>query len=350
MINHLKKIFSLRNIKQYIHKIDYYPIVKLNDKFQKRKIMNVIGGELNPDKIFYVIRRYPSMGIFSNLAYVINHIQMAEGMGFIPIVDMKNYPSVYNEKQKIFNTNNSWEYYFEPLTKYSLEEVYNSKNILMTDSRFYRDKEFKNKITTSEKLVNILNKKIKIKKTKLKTINYLKRKLFNNKKILGVHHRGTSYKIVEYPITINQMINIINEILIKESYDKIFLVTEDLNNFNALRNYFGEKIIFLENSQRAKNDLDVFRKYPRNLHRYKLGRDTLFEMSLLSYCDGFFDIDTNPREIAYAMNLNPKQKRYSFNNGINKPWRYFKYLNFKWHIRNFIPESLGGFEKNKKPL
>ena len=212
MINHLKKIFSLRNIKQYIHKIDYYPIVELNDKFQKRKILNVIGGELNPDKVFYVIRRYPSMGIFSNLAYVINHIQIAERMGFIPIVDMKNYPSVYNEKQKIFNTNNSWEYYFEPLTKYSLEEVYSSKNILMTDNRFYRDKEFKNKITTSKKLVNILNKKIKIKKTKLRTIDYLKRKLFNNKKILGVHHRGTSYKIVEYPIKINKLINIINEI------------------------------------------------------------------------------------------------------------------------------------------
>ena len=36
------------------------------------------------------------------------------------------------------------------------------------------------------------------------------------------------------------MINIINEILEKENYDKIFLVTEDLNNFKALKNYFGE--------------------------------------------------------------------------------------------------------------
>ena len=120
----------------------------------------------------------------------------------------------------------------------------------MTDNKFYRDKEFKNKITSSNLLLEILKKQIKIKKTKLKTINFLKNKLFEGKKILGVHHRGTGYKITEYPITINQMINIINEILEKENYDKIFLVTEDLNNFKALKNYFGEKI-------------DLFRQLPK---------------------------------------------------------------------------------------
>ena len=146
------------------------------------------------------------------------------------------------------------------------------------------------------------------------------------------------------------MININKEILKKNKYDKIFLVTEDSVNFKALKKYYKEKIICLENSQRGKTNLEVWKKYPRKLHRYKLGRDILYETFLLSYCDGFFDIDTNPREIAYALNLNPKQKRYSYNNGINKPWKYFKYLNFKWHIRKFMPKSLGGFEKNKKPL
>ena len=337
-------------LKKILYKNEYSSIVPVNDNFKKRKILEIIGGKLNPDKVFYIIRRYPGTGLFSNLAYVVNHIQIANRMGFIPIVDMKNYPSVYNENDKIFGTLNSWEYYFEQLTDYSLDEVYQSKNIIITDNKFYRDEEFKNKITTSDNLVTLLKKKIKLKKTKYKTINYLRRKLFKGEKILGVHHRGTGYKITEYPITINQMINIINEILKKDKYDKIFLVTEDSVNFKALKKYYKEKIICLENSQRGKTNLEVWKKYPRRLHRYKLGRDILYETFLLSYCDGFFDIDTNPREIAYALNLNPKQKRYSYNNGINKPWKYFKYLNFKWHIRKFMPKSLGGFEKNKKPL
>ena len=203
----------------------------------------------------------------------------------------------------------------------------------MTDNRFYRDKEFKNKITSSNLLLEILNKQIKIKKTKLKTINFLKNKLLDGKKILGVHHRGTGYKITDYPITFNHMINIIIEILEKENYYKIFLVTEDLNNFKALKNYFGEKLIYLNNSQRGINNLDVWKTYPRTLHRYKLGRDILYETFLLSYCDGYFDIETNPSEFAHAMNLNANQKRYTFNNGINKPWYFFKYMN-RFILRN----------------
>ena len=322
MKNYLKSILSLNLIKKIIYKNEYSPITPLNDNVEKRKVLDILGGDLNPDKVFYVIRRYPGTGLFSNLAYVMNHIQIANRMGFIPVVDMKNYPTVYNEKEKIFGTYNSWEYYFEKLSNFTLDEVYKSKNILMTDNKFYRDKEFKNKITSSNLLLEILKKQIKIKKTKLKTINFLKNKLFEGKKILGVHHRGTGYKITEYPITINQMINIINEILEKENYDKIFLVTEDLNNFKALKNYFGEKLIYLDSSQRGVNNLDVWKTYPRTLHRYKLGRDILYETFLLSYCDGYFDIETNPTEFAHAMNLNANQKRYTFNNGINKPW-YF---------------------------
>ena len=64
-----------------IYKNEYTPIVSLNDEFKKRKILDIVGGELNPDKVFYVIKRYPGTGLFSNLAYVINHIQIANRMG-----------------------------------------------------------------------------------------------------------------------------------------------------------------------------------------------------------------------------------------------------------------------------
>ena len=63
------------------------------------------------------------------------------------------------------------------------DEVYKSKNILMTDNKFYRDKEFKNKIT-HQICAEILKKQIKIKdKIKnykfLKT-NYLKEKILSS--------------------------------------------------------------------------------------------------------------------------------------------------------------------------
>ena len=90
----------------------------------------------------------------------------------------------------------------------------------------------------------------------------------------------------------------------------------------------------------------MLNKYPRPLHRYKLGRNILYETYLLSYCDGFFDIETNPRTISYALNFNPSQNRYSIDNGFNNVG-YFKY---SWFLKSILPERLGGFKNNKKPI
>ncbi len=348
--NHFKSTF--RNIFRKLFLMrEYKPIVALGNKVKKRKIFNLIGGSLNPDKIFYVIQRYPGYGIFSNLTFVVNHIKIALDMGFIPIVDMENYTTIYNEKQKLYNTFNSWEYYFEQLSPYSLDEVYKSKNIILTDSKFYSDLDFSYNINDNDNLVKIFHKYIKVKKNKIKTINYFKNKLFKDGKILGVHFRGTGYKLARnpYPATINQMINIICKILNEEKYDKIFLMTEDQNNFDSLIKYFGDKIIYLNTTSRGKTNQEVYDKYIRSRHRYKLGRDVLVETYLLSYCDGYFDIDTNPRTIAHLLNLNPNQKRYTIDNGFNNSWPIFNYLKYSWYIKNFLPEKLGGFKNNRKP-
>ena len=181
MKNYLKSILSLNLIKKIIYKNEYSPITPLNDNVEKRKVLDILGGDLNPDKVFYVIRRYPGTGLFSNLAYVMNHIQIANRMGFIPVVDMKNYPTVYNEKEKILELIIRGNIILKNYQILLLDEVYKSKNILMTDNKFYRDKEFKNKITSSNLLLEILKKQIKIKKTKIKNYKFFKNKLFEGK-------------------------------------------------------------------------------------------------------------------------------------------------------------------------
>ena len=57
-------------------------------------------GNLNKDKIFYIIRRYPWAGFFSNITFILNHLKICKKMKFIPIIDMENYPTIYNEKIK----------------------------------------------------------------------------------------------------------------------------------------------------------------------------------------------------------------------------------------------------------
>ena len=322
------------------------PIVDRSIEFNKIQV-NLIRskGELNKDKIFYVIQRNPGKGFFSNVAFVTNHIKVALDNGFIPIVDMENFVTWYNEKNKILKTNNAWEYYFEQISNFSLKDVYNSKNIILTNRNFYRSSGFLDSINEDKELKNVFQKYILIKKNKLKVIHYLKKKLFEKKKILGVHFRGTGYKIGRqpHPATIKQMVNRINKILSKENYDKIFLVTEDLNNFKAIIAEFKDKVIYLNNSVRENNSNTAFDTYPRLNHRYKLGRDILIEACLLSYCDGYLDIRNNVREAAIAFNLNPNQKRYFIDNGHNSAYPVIgKYI---WYIKSFLPKMLGGFDQ-----
>ena len=322
------------------------PIVDRSIDFNKIQV-NLIrsNGELNKDKIFYVIQRNPGKGFFSNVAFVTNHIKVALDNGFIPIVDMENFVTWYNENNKILKTNNAWEYYFEQISNFSLKDVYNSKNIILTNRNFYRSSGFLDSINEDKELKNIFQKYILIKKNKLKVIHYLRKKLFEKKKILGVHFRGTGYKIGRqpHPATIKQMVNRINKILSKENYDKIFLVTEDLNNFKAIIAEFKDKVIYLNNSVRENNSNTAFDTYPRLNHRYKLGRDILIEACLLSYCDGYLDIRNNVREAAIAFNLNPNQKRYFIDNGHNSAYPVIgKYI---WYIKSFLPKMLGGFDQ-----
>ncbi|KKU26438.1 MAG: hypothetical protein UX37_C0002G0004 [Microgenomates group bacterium GW2011_GWA2_46_16] len=90
-------------------------------------------GKKNPDKFFYIIwLDHRGSGFFSNVSSVLCHLKIATGNGMIPVIDFKNFPTLYNEKGKINNTANSWEYYFSPVSKYSLEEVYQSKNVFFS--------------------------------------------------------------------------------------------------------------------------------------------------------------------------------------------------------------------------
>ena len=112
-------------------------------------------------------------------------------------------------------------------------------------------------------------------------------KNFQNYKVLGVHFRGTSYKISRSSITCNkkQILKIFINLISKEKYDKIFLVTEEKNYKDFLVKNFKEKIIFLSSSFRS-NSNNAFKIYPRKNHRYKLGREALIEANLLSKCNG----------------------------------------------------------------
>jgi hypothetical protein len=300
-------------------------------------------GNLNKDKIFYVIRRIPTAGFFSNITFILNNLKICEEMKFIPIIDMEYYPSLYNELKIFKNTKNSWEYYFEKLNKYSLNEVYNSKNVYLSPFTFQKEMSID---MTNNRISKYINR-LKVKKEILNKINNFSEKNFIKKnKILGVHFRGSTYKTARghgFPLTIDLMIKNIETLIQNFNYEKIFLVTEEQKYLDALKKKFKNKIIFYNSFRMGQ--LDSFKIYPRKNHRYHLGEEILIETILLSKCDGLTFIKSNVTSAAILF-AKKQIKLHEVYLGLNTRNKFFsKYL---WLIKSMLPNYLGGLKYSYK--
>ena len=167
-----------------------------------------------------------------------------------------------------------------------------------------------------------------------------------NKKILGIHFRGTSYKKTPghpFPPTKDQIFIFLKKIIEKEKIEKIFLATEELDYLEFFKKKFPNNLNFIGSSYRS-NKNDAFKIYPRNLHRYKLGREILLETMLLSRCDIFLYSNSNVSKAVIGLNFNNNQKRYEMDNGFNTKNIFIS--QFLWYLKKILPHSLGGFKKN----
>ena len=142
MMNYIKKFIRF-NINKKRSNID--KTIKFNNTLLNRTNLTYFirsFGNKNKNKTFYVIQRFRGGGMFSNLNFVIHHLLIAKNLDLIPIIDMMNFPTKYNEKNKINNTLNAWNYYFHPINKYNLDEVYKSHRVIIADGQTKGNIEF----------------------------------------------------------------------------------------------------------------------------------------------------------------------------------------------------------------
>lgn len=298
-------------------------------------------GNSNPDKTFYVINRSSQAGIFSYLSFVLNHLTIAKKNNFIPVVDMCNYVSPYNEKSKINNTDNSWEYYFNQTSQHDLEEVYKSRKVILSRDYFHGGMSYEINLDPNFKIFK--NKEISIKKRYYEFLKeYFEKKKLNNSKILGVHFRGTSYKTSGghvFPATIKQISKHVDYILKTENFDKIFLCTEEKGYLDFFKNKYLDKLLYLDTHRSNKND--AFEIYARKNHRYLLGDESIKEALILSKCSSLLYVKSN---IILAANYfsDEKQNLYEIFNGFNSRNQFI--ARWLWYIKKDLPKNFFGLK------
>ena len=312
MLNFFKNFYRPKLINSTI-KTNQFFINNIKIQYNK----NLRFGNKNKNNFFYIIKKnYSPTGFFSNLFFVLDHLEYALKKNFVPFVDMENFPTVYNEKNLINNTYNSWEYYFYNLTK--KKNIYNSHNVIFSDnSRITKDS-----FLLRKKLIDIYRKYIKILPKHISQYKKKKKLIFKkNDKILGVSISGGLQKVVRghwLPLDPNTMIEISKKIFKETKCTKVFLVTRDLDYYNRFASHYKDKFI-PTSLLRSKNFFwsshnNHFERYSRQKHRYKLGAETLVEGLLLSESQVLLCDQSNISRFAF---LNSKKKKYLIHSDFN---------------------------------
>ena len=311
-------------------------------------------GSKNPDKFFFVIKRSPGAGFFSNLNFVVHNLYICEQLKMIPVIDMENYQTFYNCKIKIKNTYNSWEYYFKKVSKYNLDEVYKSKNVIFCDKKTFQGGYDKKNYESEFKYFNgfqyLDNKHKKIFKKYIKIDKKIKNdakkiySLFKNKKVLGICFRGSDSKKNAYQPhtpTKEQMIYATKKLLNKHKFNKIYLCTEDSDYLDFFKSNFSDILIYNKNTPRTTDAIDLF-NYPNKNHRYLVGRENIVDVLALSKTNHIlFSVSNIPYT---ALFLSSPNKIHSvIDNGIKGG--LIKSL-FSTKLKEILPSFLGGFKNH----
>jgi hypothetical protein len=332
--------FVKKYLKKYLNRnfitipeISSYPLKLKDDNMYYIKSL----GDRNPDKTFYIIwRDYYGSGFFSNYTFVLCHLLIAKKNNFIPVVDFKNFKTLYNENEAINGTENAWNYYYEHLNQYQLEEVYKSKNVLFCDGKF--PKNFSYNLTEIDGAFEI-SKEIKFNKTVERLIDdYIK----IDTSYLGVHYRGKEQNLADsHPFgpTYKQIIANTKMLLKKYNLSKIYIVTEDLRVIEIFEKNFPNQV-FYTNSFRTKGTNAYKLLGIRDNHRYNLGLEILRDAQLLSQCAGILYSSSNVNEYARLINNNQYKFQCEIKNGTNS--NHPIYSKLKFNLIKRLPKALGG--------
>lgn len=215
----------------------------------------------NRDKIFYVNRRFPiHSGFFSNYHHVMGHIMIAINKGYIPIIDMENYITYYKENHEINNTKNAWEYYFLQPFDHTLDEVYQSKNVILSSGEYPHSPvntsfDFATNKETIQKHWRIIDKYIKTNSIVNQYTESRIKTVFGDKKnILGVVSRGTDIRISygqghKRTPEVGQILAETIDCLKEWNMSWVFLISEEESVINSFKSIFNDRLLVTDSAR-----------------------------------------------------------------------------------------------------
>ena len=283
-----KSIFLVHSEKNFSH--DYTRFV--TKTYSSLEIMTslfwacdiVSYGEKNPEKTFYLIKNpLENGGLADLIKFTLFRIAMIsqKPRHFIPVIDL----SLKDDNQfNRGNGDNAWTYFFDQLTDIPLEEVYQSKNVIISNNQLELFNPYVQEQAYFIKWTDMFQRYLKINDTTQKYIEEMYTSIIPNKneRIMGVIGRGTDYNCsrgrwVTTPMEPNSFLNQVIQLFSAWECSAIFLATEDAEMFKVfMESPLKDQIIYVDQERVDYSD-------PRNKDLF------LAEIKKRNHTDGYMD-------------------------------------------------------------
>ncbi len=293
-----------------------------------RKYRPVHYGDKNRGKFFFRISfEHSSLGLYSTIfEIVIPYCQFALRRGWIPVVDLKDMymPLMQDEDKK--GIENSWEYYYEqPIRGYTLENLYQSRNVLEAKWWYRKVKgpQWKTMYPTSKKKMkywhDFIQSYIRLNSNIENRIALERERIFKpGHKVLGVGIRAglragamrqeKLYNNHPKQPTCEELMDIVEDKMNQWGCDYIFLSCDDREYFNKFRTKWGDKCWFVDRKllHYFENDVPVpteqmYREF-RDVTVRKRNEDYIVETYLLAQCNSCYSSHGGGATFAYFLN------------------------------------------------
>lgn len=246
--------------------------------------------------IYYVTETGDGIGFFAELGMTLIKLYFANDRGFVPYVEWReNY--VYYEKEGVDGEKNAFLHYFKPVSEImSIEHA--SHVVFVEESHIKQVKGLYGAVSyeVSDDYVNamaeVMKKYVQYNDRTKTFLEEEYRKLLGEKKVLGVHFRGTDFR-KQYnnhpvPVTIEQEIEEVKKILMRSDYDLIFLASDENSAVDQFKKTFGDKVKAYKDVFRddGEGESVAFSRSERSNHHYKLGLEVLRDQYTLTHCEG----------------------------------------------------------------
>ncbi|MBR1439614.1 MAG: hypothetical protein IJ589_00165 [Lachnospiraceae bacterium] len=273
---------------------------------------------------YYIIRRpVPWAGFFSNYQYVLGHILCAIEQDLIPVVDMQDYPTLYNEPRGYHGIKNAWNYYFEDPVEVSLDKAVQSGNFILCEPTYLPQSErycgeygFPTPDAVSY-YAPIIEKYLRFTPQIKEQLEETAKRFDGYSFVIGVHYRGTDMRAGTYsdhPVThiLNEYIDNVERVLDQHPDAVIYLATDEEAAVTTFSNHFGNIVLsqnaFRSAASNSTQDGIHFQENNRPHHRYQMGLEVLTDAWILSKCSALICGLSNVAGAAVLWNQNNYQE------------------------------------------